>query len=151
CEWLLARGVKVCQAFASANEVADMAPLERSGFRHTTQLVSLQRDVRTVEPEQGEYTLEWSNEHLPLSDEFRRVALATREGTLDCPELTGARTPEELLAGFDAPAFSGGLSLYRERGEPVGVVMHTDRDRETVELTYLGVVPPHRGRGIGSQ
>src|SRR5947207_2316871 len=32
CEWLRACGVKVCQAFASASEALDMAPLERSGF-----------------------------------------------------------------------------------------------------------------------
>ena len=39
CDWLRSRGVKVCQAFASAEEVPDMIAVERHGFRHSTQLV----------------------------------------------------------------------------------------------------------------
>jgi ribosomal protein S18 acetylase RimI-like enzyme len=152
CEWLRSRGVKVCQAFASVGEVADMAPLEQHRFRHTTQLVFLRRDVSdTSLPAQPQPPLEWGDEGRPMSDEFRRVLLATHEGSFDCPELTGARTPEEVLAGFDAPAPGGGLSLYRDGGEPVGVVICTESTEEMVELTYIGVVPAHRGRGIASR
>jgi len=84
-----------------------------------------------------------------MSDEFRRVLLATHEGSLDCPELTGPRTAEEVLAGFDVPTRGGSLSLYREDGEPVGVVICAESTKDTVELTYIGVVPAHRRRGVG--
>jgi len=150
CEWLRSRGVKVCQAFATASEVAEMAPLERHGFRHTTQLVSLRREVRDETlPQEPEPMLEWSDQGRPMGDEFRRVLLATHEGSLDCPELTGPRTAEEVLAGFDVPTRGGSLSLYREDGEPVGVVICAESTKDTVELTYIGVVPAHRRRGVG--
>jgi mycothiol synthase len=152
CEWLRSRGVKVCQAFVAASEKADMTPLERYGFRHTTQLVSLRRAVadEALLPPVPEPALEWIDEGLPLSAEFRQALLATQEGTLDCPELTGARTTEEVLAGFEVPA-PGALSLYRAGSEPVGVVLCAEVDSETIEITYLGVVPEHRRRGVGAQ
>lgn len=152
CEWLRGRGVKVCQAFVAATEAEGMAPLERHGFQHTTQLVTLRREVFDAAlPVESEPTLEWSDEGWPLSNEFRWAILATHEGSLDCPELTGARTPEEILAGFDVPTPGGGLSLYREGGEPVGVVICAESTESTVELSYIGVVPTHRRRGVGAR
>jgi GNAT superfamily N-acetyltransferase len=143
--------VKVCQAFASADEAAGMAPLERHGFRHTTQLVLLRRDLAlTALPPEPRTPLSYRPEAPPLGAEFRRVLLATHEGTLDCPELTGPRTAEELLAGFDEPTPGGGWNLACDGAEPVGVVIHAaGAEPEAADLTYFGVVPPHRGRGVG--
>src|SRR5882672_1277881 len=39
CDWLRARGVKVCQVFAPADDIPAMAAMERRGFRRLTQLV----------------------------------------------------------------------------------------------------------------
>ena len=150
-EWLRAGGVKVCQAFAASGEVAEMGPLERHGFRHATQLVFMRRELTYDNlPDQPKQSFTYCPEQPPLSEEFRRVLLATHEGSLDCPELNGARTPEELLAGFAEAMPGGGWNLVRRDTESVGVVIHADgAEPETVDITYFGILPAHRGRGEG--
>ncbi|MCI0702501.1 MAG: GNAT family N-acetyltransferase [Planctomycetia bacterium] len=151
--WLRSQGVKVCQTFASADEVADMALLERHGFRHITQLVFLSRDLTgdgaALEPLTGELSL--VAEGPPVSLEFESTLLATHEGTLDCPELNAPRTPAEILAGFMSSAPGEWFLVKRDR-EPVGVFMfEADPRQDASELTYIGVVPELRGQGFGSQ
>jgi mycothiol synthase len=152
-DWLRGRGVKVCQAFAAAGEESEMAALERSGFRHITQLVSMRRELSLESlPPEPRSPMVFSPYTPPLSDEFRSVLLTTHEGTRDCPELNGSRTPDQLLIGFAEPFPGGGWDLVRRADETVGVVIHSDGlERDTVELAYFGIVPAHRGRGIGSE
>ena len=149
CAWLRERRVKVCQAFAAASEREEMAPLERSGFRHATQLVFLRGDL----PPECEPTrrLSFATARPPFSEEFAATLLATHAGTLDCPELNATRTPAEVLAGFAAsPAVEWHLASLS--GERVGVVvLEYDPDRGAADLTYLGVVPAARGRKLGAE
>jgi ribosomal protein S18 acetylase RimI-like enzyme len=152
CEWLRSRGVKVCQAFVSAGEALDVAPLERSGFRHTTQLVMLRREIdpardrlRSADYPSGVY-------YQPeFREKFAAALLATYEGTYDCPELNGDRTGAELLAGFELPerSVSSWHFLAESDGKPVGVVVMNPG--AGLELTYIGVVPGSRGRGFGDR
>jgi ribosomal protein S18 acetylase RimI-like enzyme len=148
CAWLRGRGVKVCQAFAPPGGDAEVAPLERCGFRHTTQLALLQSDLSAArEPSRLSFTAHGA---APPAD-FAAALLATHEGTLDCPELNAPRTPEELLAGFTASGAAEWHLASLDR-EPVGVVlMEFVADFEAAELTYLGVVPAFRGRGLGAE
>ncbi|MFM8273930.1 MAG: GNAT family N-acetyltransferase [Gemmata sp.] len=151
CEWLRARGVKVCQAFAAAEERPEMAPLERAGFRHVTQLAMLQRDFWPTDPlPRAAEPLSFVAHAPPFAGDFAQTLLATHEATLDCPELNAPRTPGELRAGF---ATSGGEAyLAWEGGGPVGVVMfEPGAEPGAAELTYLGVVPAARGRGLGAE
>ena len=147
CRWLRAGGVKVCQAFAADPP----ATLERAGFRRTTEVVHLRRDVPpAVDVPPGPLLL------VPLTaadrPAFAATLLATHDGSRDCPELTGDRTPDELLAGFAGPLADrpGWRLLASHQGEPVGVLLF-DAGTEThaVELSYLGLVPAARGRGWG--
>lgn len=149
CEWLRSRGVKVCQAFAAAEEAADMAPLERAGFVHTTQLVFLQRDVP-----RGGFSVPRAPQVTVAEDELSSealaaVLLATHEGTRDCPELNAPRTPAEVLAGF-VPPKAGRVCRADHGGHAVGVFTFETAPGGVAELTYIGVVPAARGRGFGS-
>jgi mycothiol synthase len=153
CDWLRARGVKVCQAFMPADELPDAAPLERNGFRHVTQLVSMRREVDrerdALPPGEGPDGVYYRPE---FRERFAATLLATHEGTLDCPELNGTRTPAELAAGFDLPdRESSGHFLAESGGVPVGLVMFEPGDDRMTELTYLGVVPAARGSGVGDR
>jgi|SRR5579883_1508052 len=154
CEWLRGRGVKVCQAFAPASEMASMAPLERAGFQHVTQLVFMRHEVDRQRDELRPE--DWLDRTLYLPafrDEFAKTLLATHENTLDCPELNGGRTDEEIVAGFDLPDRSTATAwhfLAKLDGQPVGLVM-MNPGAETLELSYLGIVPAARGRGIGDK
>jgi mycothiol synthase len=153
-DWLNESGVKVCEAFADSEDCPEMAPLERNGFDRITQLVYLQRDV--------DIEIGWSN--LPpvpsrccpwsgvLTQEQTEVLLATHEESLDCPELNEGRTEEEVLAG-DAPctpANCSWLHIIDEGGQPIGVLLFDIGPKPTVlELSYLGLIPSARGRGLG--
>jgi ribosomal protein S18 acetylase RimI-like enzyme len=153
CAWLRERGVKVCQAFAAAGDAADMAPLARAGFVHTTQLVMLRHDLApsTLPPLPRERFC-YCPERPPFTDEFRGVLLATHEGSLDCPELNASRTRDELLAGFAEPSPLGSWNLVRRDGEAVGIVIGTaDAASNVAELSYFGVIPAERGRGVASR
>jgi len=150
CDWVRAGGVKVCQVFTSGDETADMAPLERAGFRHVTQLVVMRRVVGSAARRDPRPPITFVSESPPFRDEFRNALLATHEGTLDCPELNGSRTPEELLAGFAQPGAQYAAFDPAASEAPIGVVMLTcGEEPGTVELAYLGVVPAARGRGHG--
>lgn len=152
CDELRSHGVKVCQAFASPAELPGTAPLLRNGFRHVTQLVFLRR---AVHPDRDRLTAgEWldGTRYFPeLRDQFAEALLATQTGTLDCPELDLARTPEEVVAGFDLP---GGFSPWHFRayagGRAVGLTL-TEPSAGGLEVVYLGVVPDARGRGWGDR
>jgi len=83
-----------------------------------------------------------------------RVIEATYEGTLDCPELSGVRAIDEVVAGYRATGvFSPDRWLFvRHRGEDVGCLLLTDHPRQNLwELVYMGLVPAVRGRGWGRQ
>lgn len=151
CTWLRNQGVKVCQAFAASAEVADLAPLKRHGFRHITQLVFMRGgvDQNWKRPEQDLRPLSY---HPDRRDRFLAVLLATHEGTRDCPELNGNRTPEELVAGFGSPHRTADWNCFVDSsGEMVGVALLEASPGDVLGITYLGVVPSARGRGIGGQ
>jgi mycothiol synthase len=149
CEWLRNRGVKVCQAFATAEEAKQLILLERNGFHHVTSLLSLRCEIAG---DSAVPRLVFEPHLPPFTDEFRSVLLATHQETHDCPELYRNRTDEELIAGFDEPPDSTSWHLARLGGEPIGVLMLTRgvQDGEA-ELAYLGVLPRFRGRGLGRE
>lgn len=151
CGWLRNRGVKVCQAFAAACELPAFAPLARHGFRHITQVLHLRcenvglHDVRDA----TDLPIAMQRYRPPLRGRFREVLLATYDGSCDCPELNGTRTPDEMLAAFgerEPPHWF----LAEERGTPLGVLMlDSSSEPRTLEIAYLGLLPAARGRGFG--
>jgi ribosomal protein S18 acetylase RimI-like enzyme len=85
-------------------------------------------------------------------DAFRWTLERTYEETLDCPEVNGARTIEEVLEGHRAQGIHDPNRwwLARHRGEPVGVLLATEvPEWEGWDLSYVGVVPEARRQGFG--
>ena len=148
CGWLQARGVKVCQAFGSEPDA--FAPLVRHGFRRVTRLTDLHWEGEAPEPPDSRLSFE------PLHDAsiaFARTLLATFEGSLDCPEVTGSRTDAELLAGYlQGPGSHAHWFYVTMPSEPLGVVM-LEPTNESVEweLTYVGIATNFRGRRLGAE
>ncbi len=150
-DWLGGRGVKVCQSFAPGGDRSDEPTLAAGGFRHVTAVVHLRRGLEPG-PTADSAGLLAFEPHDTDSPAFTSALLASHDGSLDCPELTGARTPAELLDGFRGPFPSrpGWWVLVRHAGEPVGVVLlDVGAEVGAVELNYLGLVPAARGRGWG--
>ena len=85
---------------------------------------------------------------------FHRTLLRTYEGTLDCPELNGARGVEDVIAGHRGHGrFDPGLwFLALADGEPIGVLLLTESaESGDWETSYVGVVPEARRRGFGRE
>lgn len=82
----------------------------------------------------------------------RRLLEQTYVGSLDCPEMAGLRTIDEIDEGLKAASqeVAGGWQVAWRNNEAVGVVvLGTTAEPLTDELSYLGVVPDARRQGIG--
>lgn len=77
---------------------------------------------------------------------------ATYEGTLDVPELNGVRSITNTLEGYasilEGPPTSWWVVLSDD--QPVGCLLLA-QNHPSCELTYLGLVPAHRGQGASKQ
>jgi mycothiol synthase len=148
--WCRSIGCKLAQALAKPDEAAWTAPLLRGGFRATTRLHQWRRDLAGLPPIPST-GLRLERYRPAVAAAFAATLERTYEGTLDCPELNGVRTIEEIVAGHRGqgkfqPDF---WWLAYEGADPVGVVMLVEMpDAVTWELAYLGIVPAYRRRGL---
>jgi ribosomal protein S18 acetylase RimI-like enzyme len=140
-------GVKVIQAFLSPQEMGSAEALLRNGFRHVTRVIQMRREGPPLAlcSEDSASRLRVVAVADADMEFFRDVLVRSHADSLDCPELDRVRSPQEMLDGYRdcAPDLSRWwLALDSET--PVGVLILS-----TEELTFVGVVPEHRGRGIG--
>jgi ribosomal protein S18 acetylase RimI-like enzyme len=154
CGWLRSRGVKVCQVFAAEGD--DLAALDRHEFRHVTQVVHMRRGVdANRERDDGPPSPLIRPAADSPADLFTDTLMKTYDGSLDCPELTGPRTAAEVLDGHrpaDGVPADRFWYLAWSAAEPVGVVLFdVGTEPGALELSYLGVVPSARGRGLGGE
>jgi mycothiol synthase len=151
CRWLQSRSVKVCQAFAGEVEREGMSALERHGFRRVTELVDFRSEISSA-PEPAS-DLAFERVDAVNRSRFEAMLLETFEGSLDCPEATGARTDAELLESYGAStARRVHWFLVHRRDQPIGVVLLDRSDGgPSIELTYLGLAPIFRGFGLGGE
>jgi ribosomal protein S18 acetylase RimI-like enzyme len=140
------RGARLAQAILPRAETHLGEPLLRGGFTRPTQLRYLQR---TPSPETlaGEFESYATADHA----EFHQTLLRSYAGTRDFPELDGLRVLDEVIRGYQAVGYEPGRWWLRRDGrEAVGVVMLSEAEPGRVwELTYIGVVPEARRRGLG--
>jgi len=134
------------------------ATLSRNGYPHLTDLLYLQRPMRTQLPDFDlRETLDVSRPD-PNDDEhaarFAAVIEQTYQGSLDCADLNGMRSGVEAVAGHKAigTLLRNGWFLFCHGGVPVGVLIFADQpEQDAWELVYMGVVPEARGNGFGRE
>ncbi|MDQ7014609.1 MAG: GNAT family N-acetyltransferase [Planctomycetota bacterium] len=159
----------LAQALAQPRERWAAASFEAAGLERLTILSYL---ARTLQPRDAEGSLAPGNPvkapekaawpgaitvHAmdgSASDEARlRQALdASYEDTMDCPELAGLRTIEDIVAAHrDVGEFDPALWWIIERDStPLGCLLLNRCPAQTcVELVYIGVAPALRGLGLG--
>jgi mycothiol synthase len=148
--WLHARGTRLVQSLASDNDMAHFAALPRAGFAHLGRLWYLHHDLIEIPTPTGP-----AFRLIPYREAgacFGQSLLASYEGTLDFPELTGLRTLDEILAGHRGSTLHDPRLwwLIEAEGGAAGVAMLGPLpDVGEWDLTYLGLVPAARGRGLG--
>jgi ribosomal protein S18 acetylase RimI-like enzyme len=153
--WLRRRGAKLAQALLTVPEQPLGPVLERNGLAHVTALWYMRRslDLPTAyvrAPQRLTYRSYAAGD--PAL--FHQTLLRTYEGTLDCPELNGVRTLEEILEGHRAQGLHEPARwwLALEGGQPVGVLLLVELpDWDAWDVAYVGVVPEKRGQGWGRE
>jgi ribosomal protein S18 acetylase RimI-like enzyme len=171
---LKSRGFLLAQAVLDESAGSRAAhDLTRGGMPYVTELLYLERETATSLPfisarkslgaghlaaaangPGAEASLEWRSFGLALESEFRSVLLATYVGSLDMPELDGARSLEDILEGHRASGrfLAERWWLGRIPGEPAAaaiLLMAEVPGRDAWEVVYLGLTPAARGRGLG--
>jgi ribosomal protein S18 acetylase RimI-like enzyme len=148
--WSVQAGARLGQAIVAPADAAHAVPLVRCGFACVTQLLYMER---ALDPLRCEVTNALRYELFTPATEpcFRDSLARSYVGTLDCPELNGLRSIDEILAGYQA-ASAGGTApwwVVRSGDDVIAVAILTELPEGAWDLSYLGVLPEHRGRGIG--
>lgn len=151
---LQASGVTQIQALVDVENVATKMVLLHSSFRQVTTIRHLLFDLISMQPSRTHLETGF---RLRNACEFARSdvdALVERtfEGTLDCPELDGLRSSEQIVAGFlESKAWDEQLPwrVLCEGSTPVGCSFVNPHPKHIFELVYVGLAPEVRGRRLG--
>lgn len=152
-ERLADRRLYYVQALIEPEAAAKCDLLEVNGFSHLTQLIYLQREVSFPwfdPPDPHEAT--WITYDQARHEMFARMLLATYADSQDCPELTGVRSIDAVIASHKAAGqFDPALwELAGVRGEPAGCVLLAPlAGGPLVEVVYMGVASAWRRHGVG--
>ena len=152
--WCKARGCTIAQAFYPPDQASRTQPFLANGFRHITRLHHLEYDfvLHEMEPQANRVGLEFVSCDPVMPAEFGDTLLRSYIGSLDCPELDGRRSIDEILAGHRGTGthHPDCWWLALRNREPIGVLILTAIVNQSLwELAYLGIVPEHRGEGWG--
>ncbi|MCI0681881.1 MAG: GNAT family N-acetyltransferase [Gemmataceae bacterium] len=169
--WLRHGGAKLAQAMLPPSDLQYAGALIQCGFRHVTQLVYLRHDLEQVPPVPSAPALRLEPFAPANAAVFARTLERTYDDTLDCPELNGVRTTDEILDGHrgqgawhpetwwlvhvdDGPGAhapgSHAPGADAAGAAPAGVVLLSEfPEGYGWDLSYFGVVPEHRRRGLG--
>jgi GNAT superfamily N-acetyltransferase len=147
------RGIKLLEVLVDSTAEDVARALEGCGFRYLTRLTYMNRSIPGP-PFDSEYAcdLQWDCYAPERDGLFLRALEATYTESLDCPELTGIRTTEEVLAGHRATGVFDPANWWvvRQGDEPAGVLLLCGVPRQAaLEIVYLGVAQTVRGKGFG--
>jgi ribosomal protein S18 acetylase RimI-like enzyme len=151
--WLRGRGAKLAQALLAPHELALAPVLERNGFSRVTELSYMRHRLKS-DPAPAPPTLRYQTYAECDRNLFHQTLLATYEDTLDCPEVNGVRTIDEVIVGHKSQGTHDPANwwLAWSEGEPVAVVLMTEMPEwGGSDLIYLGVVKSARRKGLGHE
>jgi ribosomal protein S18 acetylase RimI-like enzyme len=153
CAWLRDGGARLTQCLLQPGEAALAAPLLRNGFSQVTELLYLFHDLFFPASLAAPSSLRFEPYQPDRPDEFHATLERTYEGTLDCPEVNGIRGIEEVIRGHKAQGVfvPSRWWMARTGAEAAGVLLLMEQPEYDWEVAYVGVVPEHRGRGLGQQ
>jgi ribosomal protein S18 acetylase RimI-like enzyme len=151
--WLRGRRAKVVQVLLPPSDSHLAAPLKRNGFAHVTNLWFVRHNLGRL-PVPRQCRLEIQSYRFGRPELFEKTLMQSYKGSLDCPEVNGVRDAGEILAGHKAQGtFEPDRWLLAfDKGQPVGVLFLTElQEFSGWDLSYLGVVPEARRRGVGRE
>ena len=165
------RQVELLQFILNEEETDDTATTARvrsclgqAGLKPLTQLWRMNLDFMIVGLKKSVALVELSDKtsnfgevvfRSAARDELAMLSTLTEKtyrGTLDCSELDGVRSTEETLIGYRDASQSQQRDWWIASigTDDVGCVFLSEIGFDVWELTYMGVFPEFRGRGVGS-
>jgi mycothiol synthase len=150
-----ARGIRLAQAVVDP-DLPNRArtELDRGGLPYVTDLTYLGRPVDDPLPVPSELPkLFWEGFRPERRAAFERILERSYVGSLDMPELGGLRSLDDVMQShkargrFDPDRWRIGRLEGRE--EPSAVLLLLASEGRTWEVSYLGLDPEVRGRGLG--
>ncbi|WP_165075668.1 GNAT family N-acetyltransferase [Paludisphaera rhizosphaerae] len=155
-------GVAIAQAVLDMeSDPRGAIDLARGGMPRVTDLVYMRRDTRVppsppARPPTPRTTLDWRGVEEAGDAVLRAVLTASYQGSLDMPEIEGARSLDDILEGHRGPTFENPerwrLGFLPGESEAVAaLLLAAAADRDAWEVVYLGLAPRGRGRGLGDQ
>ncbi len=143
----------LAQALLWTGDDRQISAFIQAGFVDLATLSYLQlrlhRKFRASSPPAGVHFETWSE---GTREQFIEVLEKSYVDTLDCPDLTGLRMMDDVVAGhMGTGEFEPEMwTLMRLEGEAAGLLlMNPVKQAKCVELVYIGLDPKWRGRGLG--
>ena len=127
------------------------------GMTQLTTMDYLVASVQDAPPCEGGRVEPFTMQHIAggdLSNESRiyEIVEGTYRDTLDCPELDGIRTVEDVVRGYRASAPLQLWIVQAHEQRDAGILILSDHvEHQQSELTYMGLLPDYRGRGWGRE
>ena len=144
-------GFRLLQHLCAPEDDDRACVLSESGYRYLTRLIYLRRDCGgDVYPASMLNDVDWVTYSAKTDALFRAALEATYVDSLDCPELTGLRDTEEVMASHRSTGrFDASLWWLALRGDvPVGVLLLSRiESTQALEVVYVGVAHDARGSG----
>ena len=95
----------------------------------------------------------WLTFNNNLQDEFENTIIASYKDSMDCPEITGLRSKQEILIGHK---YSGNFTpqfwlMLKYKKQNAGIILLNEavEEPQRLDLIYMGIVPEFRGKGLG--
>lgn len=145
--------VGLLQAMVMPGAGQEESILSQAGFTFLAELIYMQRETAALfssapAPER----LTWVTYGEQRHAFFARTVVATYEGSLDCPGLSGLRTIEDVMASHRAAGeFDERRWFVAMDGDtPAGILLLARIPaRNAMDVVYMGLLPQCRGRGLG--
>lgn len=153
CDYYRDENIQLAQFLIDPADRSIASLYEQCGFITLAELIYLQKSIRRAVSrpplEDGFALINYSpGSHALFADAITR----SYQQSLDCPALNGLRKIDDVITGHQSTGdFDPSLwYLLLEREEPAAVLLLSPSvQARTLELVYLGLAVPARGRGLG--
>lgn len=148
-------GMSLVQCLLEPYQDRDATVLRSAGYFRLAELIYMRLDLRSNTFEQpGQIDLNWRSCGDFSEAELARVIEATYIDSRDCAAISGLRKPSDIIATHKSCGIFCPHSWWIAEREkvPVGCILVNDcANPGESEVIYIGVVPQHRGKGLGKE
>ena len=153
CNWAFRQGSNLIQVLIEMTDHYRRELCLKSGFHCLTDLIYMHYPIlatRRTPPLPPHY--QWLTYEPAHHDLFKQTINQTYQDSLDCPELTQLRNMDDVMdshqaAGLFTPRW---WKILLHNQKPAAVLLLSPlKSSDVLELTYMGLIPSFRGRGLG--